>query len=232
MAFFHSPQVVTSGLEIVLDSANRLSYPGSGATWTDISGKGKNVTLVNSPSFDSANGGSIVFDGSDDYGSIAGGFYAITLGNGDLAWTTTAWVKSSTSADGLGQGSVISNSSGGPVYSMMGFNTGRIVYWSYHPSLGGWYRNLGSTTINNNTWRMLTWVNYSNSTMQMFVDGVSDSSTFSSLSGNNNPLDIIGGSWAGRFAGSIAYLSINKGVALTNAQVLQNYQVLRTRFGV
>ena len=229
MATSYSPSVVTNGLEIVLDAANRLSYPGSGTTWSDVSGKGKNVTLVNGPSFDSANGGSIVFDGSDDYGSIAGGFYAITLGNGNLAWTTTAWVKSSTSADGLGQGSVISNSSGGPVYSMMGFNTGRIVYWSYY---NGWYRNLGSTTINNNTWRMLTWVNYSNSTMQMFVDGVSDSSIFSSLSGNNNPLDIIGGSWAARFAGSIAYLSINKGVALTNAQVLQNYQALRTRFGV
>lgn len=229
MATSYSPSVVTNGLEIVLDAANRLSYPGSGTTWSDVSGKGKNVTLVNGPSFDSANGGSIVFDGSDDYGSIAGGFYAITLGNGNLAWTTTAWVKSSTSADGLGQGSVISNSSGGPVYSMMGFNTGRIVYWSYYD---GWYRNLGNTTINNNTWRMLTWVNYSNSTMQMFVDGVSDSSTFSSLSGNNNPLDIIGGSWAGRFAGSIAYLSINKGVALTNAQVLQNYQALKNRFGV
>ena len=229
MATSYSPSVVTNGLEIVLDAANRLSYPGSGTAWNDISGKGKNVTLVNSPSFDSANGGSIVFDGSDDYGSIAGGFYAITLGNGDLAWTTTAWVKSSTGVNGLGHGSVISNSSGGPVYSMMGINASKIVYWSYY---GGWYSNLGNTTVNNNVWHMLTWVNYSDSTMQMFVDGVSDSSTFSSLSGNNNPLDIIGGSWAANFAGSIAYLSINKGVALTNSQVQQNYQALRTRFGV
>jgi hypothetical protein len=232
MALQYSPKVITSGLTLLLDAGDVNSYPRSGTTWYDVSNSGKNVTLVNGPSFNSANSGYFSFDGSDDYGSIAGGFYAITLGNGELSWTTTAWVKTSTSADGLGQGSVISNSSGGPVYSMMGLNTGRIVYWSYHPSLGGWYRNLGNTTINNNAWHMLTWVNYGNSTMQMYVDGVLDSSTFSSLSGNNNPLDIIGGSWAGRFAGSIACLSINKGFALSSSQVVQNYQAQKTRFGL
>ena len=232
MALQYSPKVITSGLTLLLDAGDINSYPRSGTTWYDVSNSGKNVTLVNGPSFNSANSGYFSFDGSDDYGSIAGGFYAITLGNGELSWTTTAWVKTSTSADGLGQGSVISNSSGGPVYSMMGLNTGRIVYWSYHPSLGGWYRNLGNTTINNNAWHMLTWVNYGNSTMQMYVDGVLDSSTFSSLSGNNNPLDIIGGSWAGRFAGDIACLSINKGFALSSSQVVQNYQAQKTRFGL
>jgi hypothetical protein len=67
MAFFHSPRIVTDGLVLALDAANSLSYPGSGTTWTDLSGKGNNGTLVNGPTFSPTNGGSIVFDGTNDY---------------------------------------------------------------------------------------------------------------------------------------------------------------------
>lgn len=45
------PYVVTSGLVLYLDAGNTRSYPGSGNTWYDISGKGYNATLFNSPSF-------------------------------------------------------------------------------------------------------------------------------------------------------------------------------------
>jgi hypothetical protein len=42
---FTGPHIVTDGLELVLDAANPKSYPGSGTTWYDISGKGKHFTL-------------------------------------------------------------------------------------------------------------------------------------------------------------------------------------------
>jgi hypothetical protein len=66
MARFVGPQTVTSGLVLYLDAANTKSYPGSGTTWTDLSGNGNNGTLANGPTYSSANGGQIVFDGSDD----------------------------------------------------------------------------------------------------------------------------------------------------------------------
>lgn len=47
MGLAHSPSLVTSGLFIYLDPANPRSYPGSGTTVTDISGNGKNATLLN-----------------------------------------------------------------------------------------------------------------------------------------------------------------------------------------
>lgn len=59
-------KIVTSGLVLSLNAADRNSYPGSGTTWTDMSGNGNNGTLTNGPTFSSANGGSIVFDGVDD----------------------------------------------------------------------------------------------------------------------------------------------------------------------
>ena len=67
MGLAHSPSIVTNGLVLALDAANRKSYPGTGTTWTDISGNGNSGTLVNGPTYSSANGGSIVFDGTNDY---------------------------------------------------------------------------------------------------------------------------------------------------------------------
>jgi hypothetical protein len=64
---FAGPEVVESGLVLALDAANRKSYPGSGTTWTDLSGNGNNGTLVNGVGYNSGNGGSLVFDGSNDY---------------------------------------------------------------------------------------------------------------------------------------------------------------------
>jgi len=43
MATRYSPAIVTSGLVLCLDAANRKSYPGSGTTWSDLSGNGNDV---------------------------------------------------------------------------------------------------------------------------------------------------------------------------------------------
>jgi len=58
--------IVTDGLVFAVDAANYESYPGSGTTWSDLVGS-NNGTLINGPTFDSGNGGSIVFDGTNDY---------------------------------------------------------------------------------------------------------------------------------------------------------------------
>jgi hypothetical protein len=59
--------IVNDGLVLYLDAGNDNSYPGSGTTWTDLSGNNNTGTLTNGPTYSSANGGSIVFDGSNDY---------------------------------------------------------------------------------------------------------------------------------------------------------------------
>jgi hypothetical protein len=67
MAFNYSPRIVTDGLVLYLDAANPRSYPGSGTTWSDLSRGGNNGVLTNGPTFNSANNGSIVFDGTNDF---------------------------------------------------------------------------------------------------------------------------------------------------------------------
>ena len=55
MAFGNGPRVVTDGLVLALDAADKNSYPGSGTTWNDISGNGWNGTFQNGPTFNSSN---------------------------------------------------------------------------------------------------------------------------------------------------------------------------------
>jgi hypothetical protein len=65
---FLGQNIVTNGLVLNLDAANKDSYPGTGTTWTDLSGNGNNGTLINGPSFlSNVNSGIIKFDGVDDY---------------------------------------------------------------------------------------------------------------------------------------------------------------------
>ena len=67
---YYGPRIVSNGLVLCLDAANKRSYPGTGTTWTDLSGNSNNGTLTNGPTFSSANGGHIVFDGTNDYLSL------------------------------------------------------------------------------------------------------------------------------------------------------------------
>jgi len=64
------PDTIESGLVFTLDAANSKSYPGSGTTWTDISGGGNIGTLAGGPIFSTTVGGIISFDGSNDIVTI------------------------------------------------------------------------------------------------------------------------------------------------------------------
>lgn len=67
MSYHNGPRIITNGLALYLDAGNSKSYPGTGSTWTDLSGNNNNGTLTNGPTFSSENKGSIIFDGSNDH---------------------------------------------------------------------------------------------------------------------------------------------------------------------
>ena len=88
MGLAHSPRIVTDGLVLALDAGNTKSYPGSGTTWTDLSGNSNTGTLtsMDGNNYNSANGGYLDFDGTDDYVDVSG---SITVS----AATFLAWVR-------------------------------------------------------------------------------------------------------------------------------------------
>ncbi len=73
MGIAYNPRTVTDGLVLCLDAANIKSYNAGISTtaWNDLSGRGNTGTLTNGPTYDSENGGGFVFDGSNDVLTVA-----------------------------------------------------------------------------------------------------------------------------------------------------------------
>lgn len=89
MAAGDGPNIITDGLVFAVDAADKLSYPGSGTVWKDLSGNGNDGTLTNGPTFDGANGGSIDFDGVNDRIETNISYDTWHEHN----WTLDAWLK-------------------------------------------------------------------------------------------------------------------------------------------
>jgi hypothetical protein len=229
MSFHHSPRIVSNGLVLCLDAANPKSYPGSGTTWSDLSGNGNNGTLTNGPTFDSSNNGSIVTDGTNDYtlvGRVPG------TGTSTQSLTFEVWVNPSDT-----DGNIMSMSSANPQTS-----------WNMPPivATGGQFRGkiwsnnyLYSSAFTQGNWYQVVLVfNYSTSTQEFFINGTSVDSqsgiTYDSSGANNylflgqaNP----GADNTGDFAGKYGIFRIyNK--ALTASEVLQNFNATKGRYGL
>ncbi len=91
MAISYYPSINLSGLILLLDSANSNSYPGSGSTWTDLSGRGNNATLINTPTYsNSTNKGVLSF-------AAASSEYATIPAQATLSvFTVEVWIKINT----------------------------------------------------------------------------------------------------------------------------------------
>jgi hypothetical protein len=141
--------------------------------------------------------GSLTFnsDGIVGYSAIFNGSTYITFDstfylNHNANWTVSVWIKT-TSSNTM---SILSNSSGGPVYNDLRIHGGKITYYHYN---GAWYTKQGSTLINDGRWHNLTWVNFSHSRMNMYVDGVLDLSMADSTMSSGGAINRIGYNWGG-----------------------------------
>tara|TARA_E500000318_G_C3461933_1_gene173007 strand:- start:26 stop:682 length:657 start_codon:yes stop_codon:yes gene_type:complete len=126
MGVFAGPEIVEDGLVLALDAGNSKSYPGSGTTWTDLSGNGNNGTLVNGASYNSSNGGVIALDGVNDYidvpinltnqnYTIMGAARYVTIGGRTFSGKNNNWLMghwSSTTRNYYAQGWVSSVQNG------------------------------------------------------------------------------------------------------------------------
>ena len=63
-------QIINNGLVLSLDAADKNSYPGSGTVWSDLSGNNNTGSLINTPTFSNINGGSFLFNGTNQSVSL------------------------------------------------------------------------------------------------------------------------------------------------------------------
>jgi hypothetical protein len=220
-----------SSLVLELDAADRNSYPGSGTIWRDLTANNNNGTLINGPTFSSANLGSIVFDGTDDYTDL-GNILNYTSENFSFSY----WVNfNSLNTNAAGQGPIVIWKGS---YVINGYydqiaTTGNIVFVTNQSGV------FQATTTNTGIIVASNWYNiaYSRngSSVRIYLNGNDVTQTpgnhINPLSSNNNfrLASYNNGQICGNFRLSNLQ-SYNR--TLSSQEILQNYNALKSRFNL
>ena len=240
MGFYRGPNIVTDGLVYAIDAGSERSYPGSGTAVTAITGVGDG-TLTNGTGFDSANGGSWTFDGTDDYITFGNNFLVPGISQYDTItnFTIDVWVNwdnfavggldeiiswwklgGSTYLDGF-LGTTRSGQGGTAANPSIRFGDGWTdtgVYFTSATDTGKWFNIVAIKTSNN---------------AYVYVNGVLRATKGSALSWGFNDYPAVGRhpnltEW---LDGKVSNIKLYN-TALTAAQVTQNFNAQKSRFGL
>ena len=222
MGLGHSPSVVTSGLVLALDAGNTKSYPGSGTTWTDLTGQGRNATWNSTYSYSSGNGG---------YISSTYGYASLNIGNATYtSLSFTGWFYFGGSATYAG---IIFNRSGGGNTTGMSFSqSGNALGYHWNDDASTYNYNSSGLTLPTNSWAFCG-LSVSPTTAIFYLNGSSSTRSYTHASttvGAN--LNVFADSAGGRYLiGRVATAAMYSS-ALSVADFDQNYNALRGRFGL
>ena len=233
-----APSFVTDGLVLNLDAGNSASYAGTGTTWTDLSGKGNNGTLVNTITHSATNPGYLIFNGNGSYAGSGGYNPYVSLpkstdfdfGSGDF--TVEMWTYTTTANPH-------------PEYITLNVNAGsyaafRMEYWNGNVNLlhsydGGSHANGGSFPITLNAWQHIA-VSRIGGSVAVYVNGVlkiTYSLTGSLIAQQDSRIgDFYGSNGYYSFSGNIATTKVYKGKGLTSSEVTTHFNLLKSRFGI
>ncbi len=225
-------QFVTSSIMFSLDAGNSASYSGSGTTWFDLTGNGRNATLVNSPTYSSSNQGYFSF--------LDTSFQHATIPNiGSLSnWTVEAWARVTKSltnkvtliAGNQYDGSVRVNYGIGTLNAGGSYNMATGFYNS------GWFTTTGFVPTQN------TWIHfvgtYDGSRIIQYSNAIINTSSITSQSPQSGGEVRIARRWDSAsndvnnyFAGDISIVRIYSR-ALSPTEVLQNFNAVKSRYSL
>jgi len=222
--------IVTNGLVLYLDAGSRMSYPGSGTTWTDLSGNSNNGTLTSGPTYNNTNQGNLNFAG----GSYVAGS-TTNLPSGNSSFTKSVWIKSQYKGTFDNHPNIISwginspnQKNGLSLQTDSAGTTSQVLQWFF----GNDYTcSISDIT---NTWANIT-VTYSPSTLIFYLNGIIQ--LVQPVTGTPNVTATVaeigkfGASSAYYYSGSMGNISVYNR-ALSAQEVAQNYNATKTRFGL
>jgi hypothetical protein len=223
MGTFTGPDIVDDVLVFAVDAGSTRSYPGSGTTVTSLIGSNTG-TLTNGVSFNTNNGGTFEFDGTDDYISVAS-----YTGHQQATGTIEAWVNPDTTS-----GNRYMFGAGG-TYTLGATRALRLLngIWSF-VSLGSAnthdWNNAGTATTG---WQHVA-IGWNGTTAYFYLNGVRNSQTLANMATPTGTALIMGARpWdnGANMDGEIAALKCYSNL-LTEAQMQQNFNAQRTRFGL
>ena len=213
------PNIVVDGLVLALDAANTKSYVSGSTIWNDLSRSNNNGTLTNGPTFNTGSGGSISFDGTNDYAST--NFPGI-LGNNPR--TMSIWFRPDVSQN----------------RNLLGYGTGTATrMWDvilFQGLVGIHLYNSGAeagTPYTVGVWQNITFT-YADPNIISYMNGVLKvTRSYPGINtGDANTLSIAQGVFVSyRYFDGLIGLVQTYNRALSSQEVLQNYNATKTRFG-
>jgi len=234
--------IITRGLVLHMDASTPESYPGSGTTWADLSPSVTNATLTNGPTYSTDGSGSIVFDGSNDYGDI--GDVSSLQFERTNAFSINTWIKHTYTG---ANGNIISKQLNSSPYTGWGLSTtsrSSVLYLEFFIYNGSVANNSVivdyPSIYNDGTWMNICCTYNGNSSytgVNIYRNGASVSPTVittsigitinSSASVQLSGRGGTGAIWPGSMGNAMIY---NR--ELSAAEVAQNYNIQRNRFGL
>jgi hypothetical protein len=211
--------IVQDGLIFNLDAGASTSYPGSGNTWTDLTGDGPNGTLQNTPTYVNENGGSLYFDGTNEW--VSGPGYDIASDYSFSIWlkldtlSITHYLISGGTAF-FGNYNIILTTSG--IVAVASRGSPVVSFSEFVASIDTIYQIV---------------VTKSGTSYNLYVNGYNVSSkTYGGGGLIYSPNRLFANEFVnGLFKGSL-YRTSGYSKALTAEEVQQNFNALRSRFGI
>lgn len=227
-----TPSIVTNGLVLHLDAGNTSSYPGTGTVWTDLSGNSLNCNLLNGVGYSSSNNGYLSFDGVNDIVQCPKN--AIFFGAAftfDMFWRKTG--NSSNFYHGLVWAEGGTGGGSGGQYLLTYRDAG---YWHYRiqNTTTGWGLSEPSASLSASTWYHITW-SFNAGASKIYVNGslaFTDSSRGVYSGGSDSPLFIGGRNDVTHLTNGNIGLVRAYSRMLTDAEVLQNFNANKSRYGI
>jgi hypothetical protein len=223
-AALHQGTYIIPAKFMLTPQENRGTTVATGGGWADLSGRGNNGELVNGVRESSDNLGALVFDGVDDYIDCGNSSnLSITVG------TVCAWFKK---PHGSGyKGLVDKGRDNYGAWSLNVDETANTATFKARIS-GNNIVLIASSSYGNDIWNYVCGV-YDGTNLSIYQNGtLSNSASYSGTIGTNSVSVRVGSANDGLyFNGNIVQVQIyNK--ALTAAEIQQNFNALRGRFGI
>lgn len=216
-----SQDIVLNGLTLYIDAKNSTSYNGSGTTWTDISGNGANITLVNSPTYTSGTPSYFTFNGTNQRGS---GTKTNVVPS--TAYTKIIWTYLNSYTDN----NLLSSDAGGHFMFFGGTNK----LYSGHSNWPGFPLDYQSTgTFNLSTWYNISLTFSTTNGMALYVNGTLDSTYTANKTAHtgNGSTNIASYGTGNLLNGRISYaLCYNR--ELSSGEISQNYNATKATYGL
>jgi hypothetical protein len=254
MAVQYNPGIVTDGLVLCLDAANKKSYPGTGTGYRDLSISNNNGTLINSPAFSTSNLGFLQFDGADDY-------VEVQTRNTNLEFQPTqpfsvfCWMYGIPTTSRAILANML-NSGSYPGWDIWVNGASQIVMHL----ISSWSANaikVGVTFTYSNTWQYFGYTYDgscpttslgSTNSLNFYINGVLSTSgktavdadgfntSSETITYNTNQRFRLSSRWASGVASNPAQISLGPvqiyNRVVSSNEVLQNFNALRGRFGI